>query len=90
LANPEVADLVLNSAIGLDRRNKRTPKPPDEPLFLDRPGGGRGRRESAVDADLSAAFARLGVDEKHGAAAVSRLEQSVSGNRRGGVALGVK
>jgi hypothetical protein len=90
LANPEVADLVLNSAIGLDRRNKRSPKAPDEPLFLDRPGGGRGRRESAVDADLSAAFARLGIDEKQGAAAVSRLEQSVSGNRRGGVALGVK
>lgn len=90
LANPDVADLVLNSAIGLDKRTKRSPKAPDEPLYLDRPGGGRGGRQTAVDADLQAAFDRLGIDNKQGAAAVSRLEQSAAGGRRSGIALGGK
>jgi hypothetical protein len=88
LSSPDVVDLVLNSAIGLDRRNKRTPKAPDEPLYLDRAGSGGGRRESAVDPELAAMFERQGIDPKRGAAAVKRLEDGAVGRK--GIALGVK
>jgi len=88
LADPKVIDLVLNSAIGLDRRKNRTPKAPDEPLFMESAGGGRGRRPDALDPELKGAFERLGIDHKQGQAAVRRLEEGAVGRK--GIALGVK
>jgi hypothetical protein len=87
LADPAVVDMVLNSAIGLDRRNGRTPKAPEEPLYLERQGGG-GRREAAIDSSTKAQLARLGISEKDYAASSKRLEEGAA-NRRG-ITLGVK
>lgn len=87
LANPDVADILINQAIGLDVRKGRTPKPVDEPLYLERQGG-RSTRQGGLDADLKASFERLGIDEKQGSAAISRLEQGAAGRK--GIALGVK
>lgn len=35
LANPDVVTIAVNNAIGLDRRNRRTPKAPVEPLYVE-------------------------------------------------------
>lgn len=88
LANPQVVDLLLNNAIGLDKRKGRTPKAQDEPLYLEQAGSGRGRRSDAIDPELRESFARLGIDEKQGSAAVKRLEEGAIGRK--GIALGVK
>lgn len=81
LANPQVIELVLNSAIGLDRRNGRTPKAPDEPLFMES-AGGRGRRPETITADERKSIERLGITEKEYTDSVKRLEEGVA-NRRG-------
>lgn len=88
LANPMVIELVLDRAAGIDRRNKRTPKAQDEPIYLESAGGGRGSRASVIDADLKASFARLGINEKDGQAAIKNLEQGA--RNRSGIALGGK
>ena len=88
LANPQVVDLLLNNAIGLDKRKGRTPKPVEEPLYLAHSGGGRGARTDVLDSDLRASFARLGIDEKQGQAAIKRLEDGATARK--GIALGVK
>lgn len=86
LANPAVIELVLNSAIGIDKRKGRSPKAQDEPLYFET-GGSRGRRNApTVDPELAAAAKRLGIDEKDLAASNKRLEEGVM-NRRG-IALG--
>jgi hypothetical protein len=87
LANPNVVDLILNNAIGLDRRKGRTPKAPEEPLFLDRQSGGR-RATPTVDAELKKVGARLGLTEKDLATASTNLEQAVTSRR--GMVLGSK
>lgn len=63
LADQRVVDLVLNNAIGIDRRNRRTPKAPEEPLYLDTPHGRR-RSEPSVDASTKGMLERLGLTEK--------------------------
>ncbi len=88
LANPQVADMLITQAIGIDVRKNRTPKLAEEPVYLETAGGGRGQRADVIDSDLRASFARLGIDEKQGSEAVKRLEQG-AGNRRG-ISLGVK
>lgn len=88
LANEDVAELVLNSAIGIDRRKGRTPKPQDEPVFLERQGGRRVARSETIDEGTRASLERLGISEKDYAASSKRLEEGVQ-NRRG-IALGVK
>ncbi len=62
LADPKVLDLVINSAIGLDRRQKRTPKAQEEPLYL-ASAGGRGSRAPAVDSELRDMAKRAGLSE---------------------------
>lgn len=65
LANPQVVDLVINNAIGIDRRKGRTPKAPDEPLYLESAGGSRRRAEPTLSADDRAQAKRLGLDPKY-------------------------
>lgn len=81
LANPAVVDLLINNAIGLDRRMGRTPKAPDEPLFLERQGGGR-RSQPTLDASERAFIQRAGLTEKEYLESSKRLEQGAA-NRRG-------
>ncbi len=87
LADPKVVELVINSAIGIDRRKGRTPKAPEEPLYLERQSGG-GRRGPAISAEERASLERLGISEKDYLASSKRLEEGVA-NRKG-IALGVK
>jgi len=82
LANPQVLDLVVNSAIGLDRRKGRTPKPIEEPLYLERQGGRRGSSEPAITPDEKRTLERLGLTEADYKKSTQRLEQGVA-NRRG-------
>lgn len=63
LANPDVVELAINNAIGLDRRNRRTPKAPVEPLYVE----GQTNRRSAgptITAEEKARAERLGLTEK--------------------------
>jgi hypothetical protein len=85
MANPQVKELVLNSAIGLDRRKKRTPKAAEEPLYLERQSGG-GRREPTVSPEEKKQLDRLGITEKEYAASTKRLEAGVA--QRRGIVLG--
>lgn len=62
LADPHVKTLVLNAAAGIDRRKKRTPKAPDEPLYLERQGGGR-RQTPTYSAEERQAMAAVGLTE---------------------------
>ena len=88
LAKPEVVDMLLNNAIGLDRRKGRTPKAPEEPLYMAPAGGGRGRRTDVIDSDTRAILQRQGISEKDYLASSKRLEEGVA-NRKG-IALGGK
>lgn len=74
LANPQVADLLVTVASGLDRRQKRTPKAPDEPVYLERQGGGRRASAPAIDATLQAALERTGIKTDDAVKSISRLE----------------
>jgi hypothetical protein len=82
LANPQVLDLVVNSAIGLDRRKGRTPKPIEEPLYLERQGGRRGSSDPVITPDEKRTLERLGLTEADYKKSTQRLEQGVA-NRRG-------
>lgn len=64
LANPDVMDMVIDQAAGLDRRKGRTPKMPDEPLYLASAGGSRRRAEPTLSADEKARAERLGLTAK--------------------------
>lgn len=87
LANPNVVDMIINNAIGLDVRKGRTPKVPDEPLYLDRQTGTR-RSAPTVDAELKKVGERYGLTEKDLAAAGKNLEQSVASRKS--IVLGSK
>lgn len=84
LADPQVIDLVLNNAIGIDRRRGRTPKEPDEPLYLAAPASGRGSRDAALSAEDKAFAQKHGISEKDYLASTSKL----AGIGRGGIVLG--
>lgn len=74
LANPQVMELLLDRAMGIDRRKGRTPKPVDEPLYLDSSSGGRGRvRETSITSEEKARLERLGLTEKDYAEAGKKL-----------------
>ena len=62
LADEKVIELVVNNAIGVDRRKGRTPKAPEEPLYLDSPGG-RGRRETVITDDDRRIMNKAGLTE---------------------------
>jgi hypothetical protein len=82
LANPQVVDLVINNAIGLDRRKGRTPKPVDEPLYLERPGSGRSpRTESVLSAEEKSFLERSGITEKDYRESSQRLEAAASSRK---------
>lgn len=81
LSNPQVMDLVINNAIGIDRRKGRTPKPLDEPLYMER-NSGRRASAPAISADERAMLARVGLTEKEYAESGKQLEHAVT-NRRG-------
>lgn len=85
LANPQVVDLVINNAIGMDRRQRRTPKAPDEPLYLSTQSR-RGPAGPILTASDRAFLARNGISEKDYLRSVKNLEQGVSGRR--GITLG--
>jgi hypothetical protein len=85
LANPQVVDLVVNSAIGLDRRHGRSPKPPEEPMFLERQGGGFRQTEPTVSPEEKRALEKFGISEKDYATASRRVETAVATRR--GIAL---
>jgi hypothetical protein len=86
LADPKVVDLVLNSAIGLDRRNKRTPKAAPEPLYLERQGGSRRPVDDRLSADERSMIAKLGVTEDE----YKRAGKQLAAGGRGGIELGSK
>jgi crotonobetainyl-CoA:carnitine CoA-transferase CaiB-like acyl-CoA transferase len=88
LADPNVVEVVLNSAIGIDRRKGRTPKLPDDPLYLAQAGGGRAPRESVIDAATRSRLESLGLTEKEYTASAKKLEDGAQ-NRRG-IVLGGK
>lgn len=73
LADPQVADLILNNAIGIDRRKGRTPKPQDEPLFLERQGGGTRTREVPLTAFEQRHIQASGISEKEYRAASAKV-----------------
>lgn len=88
LADPAVVQLVLNNAIGIDRRKGRTPREADEPLYMASAGSGRGARENVISADEKEFLSRYGISEKDYAASNKRLEDGV--NSRKGIQLGGK
>lgn len=71
LADPQIINVVLRQAAGEDRMQGRTPKAPDEPLFLE-PAGSRRRAEPTITVDKDT-LARVGLTEdefKRGAKAL--------------------
>lgn len=61
LSNKDIIDVVLDNAAGKDRRQGRTPKAQDEPLYLES-AGSRRHREPAVTIDKDI-LARVGLTE---------------------------
>jgi hypothetical protein len=86
LANPQVVELVVNNAIGIDRRNGRTPKAPDEPLYMASQNGRRAGAGVVVTAEERAFMKRNGISEKDYLRSTGNLAAGVSGRR--GIALG--
>lgn len=86
LADPAVVDLVLNSAIGLDKRKKRTPKPQDEPLYLDRNNSGGRQREAALSSTERSFLKTSGITEEQYRKSSAKLEQGAASRR--GIELG--
>ncbi len=82
LANPQVSDMLITMAIGLERRKSRSPKAPDEPMYMERQGGGFRRTENTISPEEKRTLERLGLTEKDYAASTKRLESGVA-NRRG-------
>lgn len=62
MANPKVVNTVITQAIGVDRMKGRTPKAPDEPLFL--ASNARGPRQPLVSDDERRIGKRVGLDDK--------------------------
>lgn len=82
LADPKVVDLVLNNAIGIDRRKGRTPKAPAEPLYVATSGGGRRESTNSISSDERKILSRLGLNEKDYKESSARLEDNAA-RRRG-------
>lgn len=82
LADANVSNLILTNAIGVDRMKKRTPKAPDEPVFLERHNGGGRQRESVLGSDERAFLKASGITEEQYRKTSSKLEQGAA-NRRG-------
>lgn len=80
LANPQVVDMVINQAIGLDRRMRRTPKAQDEPLWL-ASAGGRTRQAPVITSEERARINRLGISEKDYLASSQKLDTAVASRR---------
>lgn len=74
LADPAVVELVLNNAIGIDRRKGRTPKEADEPLYMASAGSGRGTREVTMTSDERDFAKRNGISEKDYLASTRKLQ----------------
>jgi hypothetical protein len=72
LANPQVVEMIIDQAAGIDRRKGRTPKAQDEPLYL-APAGGRRRSEPSVSAEERETAKRLGLDPKYLENAATKL-----------------
>lgn len=80
LANPQVVELVINNAIGLDRRNNRTPRAVEEPLYMDSQGG-RINREPVISQEERDRIKQYGISEKDYIASTKRLEQAVTSRK---------
>jgi hypothetical protein len=63
LANPDVVTLIVRTAAGIDREKGRSPKEPDEPLYI-ASAGGRSRNAPAIDAQTRAALKRMGLTDE--------------------------
>lgn len=74
LSDPGVMDLVLNNAIGIDRRKGRTPREADEPLYMASAGSGRGTREATITSDERDFAKRNGISEKDYLTSVKKLQ----------------
>lgn len=85
MADAGVVTLVVNNAIGIDRRKGRTPKEQDEPLYLES-AGGHGRRSPAISADERAFLQRHGISEKEYTESNKALEEGM--RNRQGIQLG--
>lgn len=86
LADPRVVEILVNNAIGVDRRKGRTPKPIDEPLYLDSPHGRRRASEPVYDSATKASLERLGLTEADLNTAGDRLQAALT--TRKGIVLG--
>ncbi len=86
LANPQVVELAVNNAIGMDRREGRTPTAATPPLFLES-AGSRTPREPAISAKTKASLERLGLTEKEFQQSNQLVEE---GRQTGRIPLGVK
>jgi hypothetical protein len=73
LANPQVADVLITMAVGIDGRKGRSPKVPDEPIYVERQGGRRVSREPVMDDGLKAALERTGVKIADAEASIGKL-----------------
>jgi hypothetical protein len=72
LADEKVVHMVLRNAIGEDRISRRTPKAPEEPLYLASAGSGR-RVAPSVTSEERAALAKVGLTEED----LKRTQQKV-------------
>jgi hypothetical protein len=88
LADPNVVNLLLHTAIGMDRMKGRTPKAVDEPLYMAPAGGGRRSAEPVIDSATRSRLESLGLTEKEYTASAKKLEDGAQ-NRRG-IVLGGK
>jgi hypothetical protein len=78
LADPQVGQLVLTSAIGIDKQKKRTPKPPDEPIYMES-SSGRRNADAVVSSEEKRIGSRVGLSEKDLAASSKVLESTAPG-----------
>jgi hypothetical protein len=73
LANPQVANMLLTQAIGMDAIKGRTPKAVEEPVYLERAGSRRGRTEVVYTEEDRARHQRLGISEQDAKRAEQQL-----------------
>lgn len=75
LANPQVANMLLTQAIGMDAMKGRTPKAVEEPVYLENSGSrrGRGRSEVIYSEEDRARHARMGITEADAKRATQQL-----------------
>lgn len=74
-ADPNVVNLILRAAVGLDKEHGRRPKAPDEPLYM-APAGGRRTRDAVVDADMKDVLARVGLTEDEFKATSKKIDNA--------------